>query len=432
MQRDDEQSSTGVPAAAELEPGVRHPRRGRRTLSRSAATAATVVGVLALVVGVTAAWRAVRSEPMSAAGPSAALHLPKVVNAPGAWSDDEAPTGPLAALGIAMRTRPEGLTGQRQQLEMFGVSAVDGRSSWIDLPGADIENQGFLGWFALSPDGRWIGWARQHAPRRPDALFGPLVGWAVMDTTTGKVRELADPAHPRLRATVNDLAFSGDSRHLLTSYETPRAPQTRGHQFVAWNIHDGTRTVLEEPGRYWLPNVGSAPSGVTWARGGTVYRADPATGRRSSYSLPQSVITASWAPDDRAFAYIGRPLDRNRGPWRLYAGRTLAEARDRAVPLEVGQVLGWRDSRHLVVAHYGTIVHVVDVVTGDRVRIDMTGQGEIINAPLLAAGLWRNPLRTPAEPEGTTDPRAPYRWGGGVLLVLLAGALVLRRRRAQV
>jgi hypothetical protein len=400
-------------------------------LPRSAAAVATVVVVLALVVGVVAVWRTVRSEPAPAAGQSAALHLPKVVNAPGTWSDDEATAGPLAALGIAVRTRPEGLTGERRRLELFGVSAVDGRSAWIDLPGADIEDQGFVGWFALSPDGRWIGWARQRPQRRPGGLPGPLVGWAVMDTTTGEVRELADPAHARLRGTANDLAFSGDSRHLLTSYETPQAPRNRGHQFVAWNIDDGTRTVLEEPGHYWLPNIGSAPSGVAWARRGTVYLADPATGRRSSYSMPQSVITASWAPDDTAFAYIGRPLDRNRGPWRLYAGRTLAEARDRDLPLEVGQVLGWRDSRHVVVAHYGTTVHVVDVVTGDVARIDMTGQGEILNTPLLAADLWRNPLGTPAEPEGTTDPRAPYRWAGGVLLALLAGTLVLRRRRPQ-
>jgi MYXO-CTERM domain-containing protein len=390
------------------------------------------VVVLALI-GVTAALRTIRSEAVPAAGASAAPHLPEVVNAPGTWSDDEDPVGPLAALGIAMRTKPQGLTGERQQLHLFGVSAVDGRSAWLDLPGADLEDQGLLGWFALSPDGRWIGWARQEPPRRPGGLVGPLVGWSVMDTTTGEVRELADAAHPRLRGTANDLAFSGDSRYLLTSYETPRAPRNRGHQFVAWDIHDGTRTVLEEPGHYWLPNIGSAPSGVTWARRGTVHRADPASGRRASHSLPQSVIAASWAPDDTAFAYIGRPLDRKRGPWRLYAGRTLAEARDRALPLpsEAGQVLGWRDSRHVVVAHYRTTVHVVDVVTGDVERVDLTGQGEILNAPLLAADLWRSPLATPAEPEGTTDPRAPYRWAGGVLMAVLAGAWVLRRRRTQ-
>ena len=35
------------------------------------------------------------------------------------------------------------------------------------------------------------------------------------------------------------------------------------------------------------------------------------------------------------------------------------------------------------------------------------------------------------EPDGTTDPRLPFRWGGGALLALLAGALLLRRKRAQ-
>jgi hypothetical protein len=102
------------------------------------------------------------------------------------------------------------------------------------------------------------------------------------------------------------------------------------------------------------------------------------------------------------------------------------------VPLHVqpGQLLGWRDNRHVVVGHFRRSVQVVDVVTGDVVELDMAGYGEPLNAPLLAADLWRNPLAAPVEPAATTDPRLPLRWGGGALLALLAGALFLRRRRA--
>jgi hypothetical protein len=428
-QRQEVDSTATVPVGG-LAPGV-GPDRSRR-LSRRAAVVAAAAAVVALAVGGPAVLKALRPAPPPADSPSEALHLPTVVNAPGTWSDDEGPDGPLAALGIAMRTRPEGLTGERQQLQLFGVSAVDGRSAWVDLPGVHEEDEALVGWFALSPDGRWIGWARHEDDAR-SGMTGPLRGWAVMDTTTGKVRNLADPTSSRLRETASDLAFSGDSRYLLTSYEKSRAPRKSGHQFVAWDVQDGTATVLEEPGHYWLPNLGSAPTGVVWARGTTVFREDPGTGAASTYSLPRSVVTASWAPDDTAFAYIGWPARQFRGPWRLYAGRTPAEARDRALrlPNQPGQLLGWSDSRHVVVGYYRTTAQVVDVLTGAVVKIPMAGQGTNFNAPLLAADLWQNELAPPADPAGTRDPRRPWRWGGGALLLLLAGAFAVRRRRTR-
>lgn len=403
---------------------------GRRGLSCRAATLAAVAAVVALVGGTTL-LATVSSEPRAAAATPPALHLPRVVNAPGTWSDDEGPTGPLAALGLAMRTTAQGLTGERERLQMFGVSAVDGHSAWIDLPGVDVEDRELVGWFALSPDGRWVGWSRQHpAPPGGTATLG---GWSVMDTTTRKVRELAVPGHPRLRQTAADLVFSGDSRSLLTSFETPDAPRTRGHRFVAWDVQDGTPTVLEEPGHYWLPEPASAPAGVAWSRGRTVFRENPPVGERSSYPLPRPVVAASWAPDDTAFAYIGRPPGRRRPPWRLYAGRSLAEARDHALPLPVepGQLLGWRDDRHVVVGHFRRTVHVVDVVTGEVAELDTAGSGEPLNDPLLAADLWRHPLVAPAQPDGTTDPRRPLWWGGGALVAALACALVVPRTRAR-
>ena len=45
--------------------------------------------------------------------------------------------------------------------------------------GVDMEDVGLAGWFALSPDGRWIGWARPEAPNMPDESPNP-VGWAGM------------------------------------------------------------------------------------------------------------------------------------------------------------------------------------------------------------------------------------------------------------
>jgi hypothetical protein len=356
------------------------------------------------------------------------------VNAPGAWSDDEGPTGRLAALGIAIRTKTTGVTGKRQSPELFGVSATDGRATWIDLPRVDMETRELTDWFALSPDGRWIGWARVETARPNTAdETSVLLGWAVMNTQTRKVRNLAAPTRGQLEATMSDVGFSGDSHYFQASYETADGPPTRGHRFVAWDVTSGTSTVLEEPGHYWLPNPGSAPTGIVWARGREVYREDPVSGRRSSYVLSGSVVTASWSPRERSFAYISQPADLKGGHWVLHAGRSPEEARDRALPLKVepGELLGWRDEQHVVVGHFRSNVHVVDILTGEAVRVDLAGYGKIFNEPLLAADLWQKPLGDTVEPSGKTDPRRPFRWAGGAVVVLLAAYVLLRRPRTR-
>lgn len=365
---------------------------------------------------------------------STTLRLPGRINAPGTWSDDPAPTGPLAAVGLGLRTYPVGLTGERQRLQMFGVSARDGTAGWVRLPGVNLDDHQLTGWFTLSPDGRLLGWARHawKSHRRVDSVQAQLTGWAVMDTTTGKVREFAAPESGPVRSTLGDLEFSGDSRHLLVSYETADAPQPHDHQFVAFDVDTGAATVLEKPGQRWLPNLGSAATGVVWARDRVVHRHDMETGRRSSRTLPHPVVTASWAPDDTAFAYIGA-VGGFKGEWRLFAGPRTGQVRELTLPPDVRarQLLGWRDDRHVVVGHYRRTVHVVDVVTGRVVSHDLAGSGEPMNPPLLAAGLWVNPLADPVPPSGVSDPRVPFLWAGGVGLAALGvtGVLLLRRRR---
>ncbi len=362
-------------------------------------------------------------------------HLPKAVNAPGTWSDEEGPTGRLAALGVAMRTRTAGLTGKRRSPELFGVSATDGRATWIDLPRVDMETRELTDWFALSADGRWLGWARVKTtdPNTIDETT-VLLGWAVMDTQTRKVRNLAAPTGGQLKGALSDLVFSGDSSHLLASYDTAGGPRTKGHRFVAWDVTTGNSTVLEEPGHYWLPNSGSAPDGIVWARGNEVYRQDPVSGKRTSYALSGSVVTASWSPSDTSFAYISQPADLKGGPWVLHAGRSIEEARNHEVAIEVdpGELLGWRDDRHVVVGHFRSNVHVVDIVTGEAVKVDLAGDGEIFNSPLLATDLWQSPLGSAVAPSGTADPRRPFRWAGGAIVALLAGIVILRARRRRI
>lgn len=407
----------------------------RRARVRRVGAVGAVVAAVALVAGVTAVGlRGQETPPEPADVPFEDRHLPTVVNAPGTWSDEEGPDGPLAAVGIAPRTRPLGPTDERWGLQLFGVSAVDGRSEWIDLPGVDEHEGDVVGSFAVSPDGQWLAWTRHRSTGRDDEQ-GALVGWAVMDTATREVRDLADPAGRVLRETGAELAFSGESRFLLVSSAPRGGPDRRDHRLLAFDVVDGSLTVLEKPGKYWLPNLGSAPSGAVWARAERVYRADPATGERSAISLPREVVTASWGPDDRAFAYIAWARPDGKGAWRLHAGRTVAEARGRVLSLDdvqPAQLLGWVDDRHVVVGRFRTSALVVDIVTGEVDKVEMKGAGEIYNAPLLASDLWQNPRVAPPDRDGLSDPRTPYLWGGGALLALVAGTaavLVARRRR---
>lgn len=409
------------------------PGLSSRTLA-AAIAAVVVVASAAAGSGAVGLDRADAARTMAATAPILAPHLPTAVNAPGTWSSEEGVTGPVAAVGIAMRTTPEGLFDERERLALFGVAALDGAASWLDLPGFSLERSGLVGGVSVSPDGRWIGWIRELPPGPQDQAR--VAGWSVLDTTTGDIRRLDVPDEPWVGATAADLAFSGDSRYLLTSYGVPERAGLRDHTFLAWDVRTGTPTVVERPGHYWLPNVGLAPSTVTWARSRTVFRFDPATGRRSSVRLPDNVVVASWGPDDSAFAYVGRPSI-NSGRWRLHVGRTAAAAARTVADLPAhvvpSEVLGWRDPGHVVVGHYRTVVHVVDVDTGAVEDLDLAGYGRQMNVPSLASGLWSEPLAAPAEPQGTTDPRKPWRRTGGVVgsaaaLAALAG-LVRRRRR---
>ena len=100
----------------------------RRGFSRRVATVAAVAAVVALAVGATASLRTAASEPRTVAATPRGCTCPGGERA-GHWSDEEGPTGPLAALGLGLRTTPQGLTGEKQRLQLFGVSAVGGRSA---------------------------------------------------------------------------------------------------------------------------------------------------------------------------------------------------------------------------------------------------------------------------------------------------------------
>lgn len=373
-------------------------------------------------------------------------HLPTRVNAPGPWSSDETVDGPIAAIGIATRREPRGLTGEREHLALFAVSATDGHSYWLPALDASLDT------FALSPDGRYAAWARelpasaQAADRTgsgdeagdlvdqdQDGESAPLLaGYSVLDTRSGHVHALSTAAEGPFDLSTTALRFSGDSRFLFTDGESAASQDATG-TYVAWDLRSGKRSPLEQPGAGPTPLIGSAPTGVVLLRGREAFRRETLAGPATTLHFPTDVWAASWAPEGSGFAYIAAPRKRG-GDAVLHVGRDVAAARTTTVALHpdgpLGRIVGWRDADHVVVDHYRRDLDVVDVRDGSVRNIDLAGAGKQLNTPAFAADLWSARLQDPAERTGLHDPRSIWRWGAAAGAVVL-GVAVLRRIRVR-
>lgn len=423
-------------------------RRRRRRTAAGVGVAATVVAL----VGV--GLPDVRTpEPAPADSSFSELHLPRTVYAPDPWTEGTAeagPPGPLAAIGYAQRNLAEGVLDVREVFTLFGVSAVDGRTVFLDLPAStDGTGSTRLGYgvSSLSPDGTKIGYVRYEEGPGRDGELGRdpftdeteqvhVVGWNVYDTLTGEVTELRVPGMPEIRGTdMFELEFSGDSQYLLTNFSLTGSQRSRDDSFVAWDVDTGEQHVVEGTGHHWLPEPAPAPTGVAWTRGRQIFHVDPSTGERSTLTAPRELVTASFGPDGRAIAYVGhRPAPPSKAvPWRLYAGQSLAAARRLRIDIAADELLGWRDDRRVVVQQLPDhAVRVVDVVTGDHQDEGVRREGDVMWLQ-YAADLWRNPLVDGVE-SSAADPR-PWRRAWVQVVGATAGVLVVvvgwRRRRAD-
>ncbi len=429
----------------------------RRGVRRRRGRAAAGVGVAAAVVALVGVGLPdVRApEPAPADTPFCDLHLPRTVLAPDPWTEGTAeagPPGPLAAVGYAQRNLPAGAFDVRQVQALFGVSAVDGSTVFLDLPDStDGNGSTRLGYgvSTLSPDGTKLGYVHyEDAAGEPDELSQDpfldeaeqqrVVGWTVYDTLSGEVTELRVPGMEQIRGMdVFEIEFSGDSQYLLTNFSLTGSHGSRDDSFVAWDVDTAEPHVVEGTGHYWLPEPAPAPTGVAWSRGRQILHVDPRTGERSTLTAPRDVVTASFAPDGTAVAYVGRrPAPPSKAtPERLYAGRSLAEARRLRLDVAADELLGWRDARRVVVQQLpDRTVRVVDIVTGkvEDAGKDVGTEGDVMWLQ-YAADLWRNPLVEGVE-SSATDPR-PWMWAWlqvvGALVTAGAGLLWWRRRRAH-
>ena len=284
-----------------------------------------------------------------------------------------------------------------------------------------------MGTLTLSPDGTKVGYNRYDG--------STLVGWAVYDTITGTTVVLEDPAQPEIRGTdVFEIEFSGDSRYLQTNYSRTGSDGSRDDQLVVWDAETGDAVPAEGAGHFWLPSLGSGPSGIVWSRGGRTFTFDPASGRRSTVEVPQEVIEWSSAPAGDASAYIAFG-DKERDPWRLFSG----DGRELDLDGDIDDLLGWRNQEVVVVAtlpDHG--IRYVNLRTGavrtDRMAVEDDGD-DFLMWPSYAADLWANDLVDGVHASDAEDPRLSVRelvgWLAAAGVIAVGVGWLVRRRRVR-
>ena len=402
----------------------------RRQRLRRGATVGAAAAVVALVAGL--ATMLPTTTPVPPAEAPATLGIPRVVVAPDPWAEPTATPGPLAVVAATARRTPDGLVGTREPMTLFGVSAVDGTSRFLDLPVA-AEDLG-SGWLALSPDGTRLA---TTAFQRVGGGRPAFAGWDVRDLTTGGVTRLRVPGQQTLAVSETyEISFSGDGRHLLTSFSPAGHGGNKADSLVAWDVATGEPVEAEGPGHYWLPGPATAPAGIAWSRQRSVHVLDPSTGARDQVTTGQDVVEASWSPDGETLLFLGRdPQERpGQSPWRLFVRQ--GEEERRLDVRGIGDLLGWRDDTHAVVSDYGARgARVLDLETGEQERLDLSGDSFL--TPVYAADLWALPVAEPVDQPDADDPRfwmnPEVQWiAVGMLLGgLLQVWLVVRRRRER-
>ncbi|GAA1479256.1 hypothetical protein GCM10009623_37020 [Nocardioides aestuarii] len=392
----------------------------RRHRLRVAGAVAGTAAVVALVAGLVAVVPS--PAPPQPAGQVGSLGIPRDVRPPDPWSEPTRTPGPLSAVSADMHRQPDGLIGHSDRLMLFGVSAVDGRSRFLDLPGRQVNVDSES--VALSDDGTLVATVRMQGRRQ--------LGWDVLDVRTGELTSLRLPGNQSVEQGWGYLQFTADGRFLVTNLALDGESGETDDSLVAWELASGAPAEVEGPGHYWIPGTAHGPTGVVWTRRRDVHVADPDTGERTSLRLPHQLVDAAYAPDGRRLAYVGTEQERGTpSPWRLYLTDEAGQESEVALAFEPVQVLGWRDDTHVVVSAYGPRrATVVDVMTGEVERLRLGAESTMV--PVYARGLWSRPVAHPADQPGVGDPRV---WMDGWFQAAIAGALLLgavllvRRRR---
>ena len=204
----------------------------------------------------------------------------------------------MAALGL-VRTEPEGLTVG--SLQMFG-GLGGGRPLRGSTCRAFAWKTRHIDWFGSHPMGGGSA-GRDTRDEQPGNQHRCSGGWSWTPRPAGSasspIRPPSTSGHGGSRCS-RRLPIPADQLRAAELATAARPPVRR------WDVDNGTPTLEERPPL--APSPGSAPAGVVWSRGSTVYREAPATGERSSYPCPSDVTTV----DETAFVLTWSPVGSSR------------------------------------------------------------------------------------------------------------------------
>jgi hypothetical protein len=337
-------------------------RRGRRARRRkNVSSVGVAVAVLALAGALAPlAGEQLRTTPGPASYDPAELAVPDRIWSPSDWAPGaggDSPPGPLALVAVASRRGPW-LVSESE--ELFGVSAVDQRYRWLELPRRAQTEQAQA--VALSPDGTKLAYLVGGEPTAEEVV-SDVVGFAVLDLVTGEATERV--IKTRFGVHNETLVWSGDSDWLFTAPGQYREPVGEGlvgwrspGGFEAWNPETGA--VTEVVGLDDEEAMATAPTGVATWKNERLVDIDPASGQTVDHAVDwwwrdDAMSDAPVFNTDRSHVAWrdGRPKNGGTFPAVYVAPVPAVGAPGRPRLLNVpglpDQVLGWRDRTTVLV-----------------------------------------------------------------------------------
>lgn len=416
----------------------------RRARVRRAATGVVVAACAAvLVVAGLQVSSSLRSAPTPASSEKT-LRLPTKFYTPSRWLPGTAghPIGPLAAV-IDMADR----AGHTDATSYVGVSGVSGEYRMLDLPHDAGSGEGGSR-IALSPDGRHLAYWFKGKPSSTEQRS--VVGLAIYDTVTGKVRQ--HPMSTKYGLEPSALSWLDTDRVYFLAAQDRAVDASMKPAPDDWGSVLTTSTGVVQQVRATLPrpkgfrSVDTVSNSV--AAGGRIILAthgDRAFVLDAGSHAPrvEAVKLPTAATGHSDFVLIS-PSGRHGSALRLGGAAkaplqdftTGSGGRERVVPrsrqnYQQTDLIGMPDDHH-VLTKSGEI-RSVDLRTGKSTLVSHLNDGYFSELTFAADAFAHTSVDRPAPPY-PMDPRV--RWGliggSGALLVLVVGAgVILRRRRAK-
>ena len=419
-------------------------RRGlRRRRRRSAAVLASAAAVLLVAAGggLVTGLPTARIAPQ---GDSVVPTMPDRVTTPDPTGSDTSIRGEIGPLAVVLPANRKDRSGP----SYAGVAAGSGRSRFEDLPAQArstraVPNRDEV---ALSPSGRWLAfWGTSKIGSKS---FADKV--VIRDTVTGgnesRVLRDGEDLVPRLLSWVSD-------DELAVQFLTGNPQRPGAHRGVASGVslldaRTGASKALSP--RATLDVVAPAEGGFTSMSNDRLSIWQKTGAWQVASTLRVKVPGGGPPLDEHVLGPRGQTLAGLHSFTSTSSGRELLvgtvaggaeQVQMRAVPpdarrpLQIRDLLGWRDADHVLVS--GTRgadkgVFRVDVRDGSVVQVVSVTTDVLPSRPLWANALWDHDPTPPTRPQSGGTARGAL--VGGAAAVLVAGvvsALWLWRRRGR-